>query len=125
MYKSSVLGRGNMMDKKIVNISSKRQITIPKKFFSLLGFVNEAECILGDNELIIRPARTNSGGEFAEQILSDLIKQGLSGNELLEEFKTKQAQIRPAVEKLIKEADNAADGKGEFYTYEDVFGKED
>ena len=31
------------MDKKTVSISSKRQITIPLKFFNKLGFENEAE----------------------------------------------------------------------------------
>ena len=33
------------MDRKIISISSKRQITIPQKFFNLLGFENEAECV--------------------------------------------------------------------------------
>lgn len=32
--------------------------------------------------------------------------------------------VRTAVEKLLEEADQAAMGKGEFYTYEDVFGEE-
>lgn len=32
--------------------------------------------------------------------------------------------VPPAVEKLLEEADQAAMGKGEFYTYEDVFGEE-
>ena len=123
---TSVIERGNTkMNRKILSISSKRQVTIPQKFYQLLGFGDEAECVMRDGELIIRPIKVSSGGEFAEQILSDLIKQGLSGNELLQEFKSKQAQIRPAVDKLIKDADNAAEGKGEFYTYEDVFGKED
>ena len=41
--------------------------------------------VRGD-ELVIRPIKTVAGGEFAEQILSDLIKEGLSGEELLTEF---------------------------------------
>lgn len=114
-----------MMDKKIVSISSKRQITIPQKFFSMLGFTNEAECIVRGNELVIRPVRSNSGGEFAEQILADLIAQGLSGNELLKEFKCAQAKVRPSVEAMIAEADEVALGKGEYYSYDDIFGSED
>ena len=43
--------------------------------------------VRGD-ELVIRPIKTVAGGEFAEQILSDLIKEGLSGEELLTEFKS-------------------------------------
>ena len=60
-------------EKRIIRISSKRQITIPQKFFSLLGFQTEAECVLQDGELVIRPIKELSGGEFSEQILTDLI----------------------------------------------------
>lgn len=109
------------MDTKTVKISSKRQITIPQKFFDKLQFGNKAECIIQGNELVIRPARTDSGGEFAEQILARLISDGLSGDELLSEFKRKQAQIRPAVEKIIAQAEQAASGNGEYYTYDDIF----
>lgn len=114
-----------VMDKKIVSISSKRQITIPQKYFAALGFTDEAECILRDGEIIIRPARIMSGGEFAEQILTELVSAGFSGDELVAEFKRRQAQIRPAVEKLIDEADAVAEGCGEYFTYDDVFGRED
>ena len=113
------------MERKILSISSKRQITIPQKFFTLIGFGDEAECILRGNELILRPARNPSGGEFAEQILSELIDDGLSGKELLAEFKKRQEKIRPAVVMMIAEAENVASGTGEFFTYDDVFGAEE
>ncbi len=108
------------MEKKIVSISSKRQITIPQKFFTMLGFDSEAECLVRGNELIIRPAKTNAGGEFAEYILADLIAQGLSGEELLNAFKAAQSKVRPAVEAMIAEAHAAALGNGEYYTYEEL-----
>lgn len=75
------------MENKMVSIFSKRQIHIPQKFVTLLGFDTEAECFAHGNELVIRPAKPRTGGEFAEYILADLIAQGLSGNELLEEFR--------------------------------------
>ncbi len=122
---TSVATKGKMiMDKKIVSISSKRQITIPQKFFTLLGFDTEAECVVRNNELVIRPARNSAGGEFAEYILEDLVAQGLSGEELVKEFKNRQAKVRPAVEAMIAEADEVAMGKGEFYSYDDIFGSE-
>lgn len=118
--------KGNIaMEKKIVSISSKRQITIPQKFFTLLGFNTEAECVVRGNELVIRPAKREAGGEFAEYILADLIAQGLSGNELLKAFKDKQAKVRPAVEAMIADADKVATGNGKFSTYDDVFNSED
>lgn len=113
------------MDRKIVSISSKRQITIPQKFFNLLGFGNEAECVVRGNELVIRPTRVASGGEFAEQILADLVGQGLSGDELLIAFKEAQAKVRPAVESMLVAAEKAASGEGEYATYDDIFGSED
>ena len=114
----------SIVDKKIVSISSKRQITIPQKFYTLLGFSDEAECVVRGNELIIRPARTVSGGEFAENILAELIREGFSGDELLLQFRERQAKIRPAVEAMLCDAEKAADGSGEYETYEDVFGTE-
>lgn len=115
----------SVMDKKIVSISSKRQITIPQKFFSLLGFSDEAECIVRGNELVLRPARRASGGEFAENILADLIKEGFSGSDLLLEFKKRQAKVRPAIEEMLSDAEKAAAGEGKYSTYADIFGTEE
>lgn len=95
------------MERKIISISTKRQVTIPQKYFELLGFDNEAECILQDGGVFIRPVRAG-GNEFAEQILADLLAQGYSGNELLEKFKETSKKVRPAVESLIEEADELA-----------------
>lgn len=112
------------LHRKIVKISSKRQITIPKKFFEALQFTDKAECVIRGNELIIRPADSKKGGEFADQIFEELIAKGLSGEELLKEFKKKQAKVRPVVEAMIVESDEVASDKGEYYTYDNVFGSE-
>lgn len=123
---TAVAERGvTRMNRKILSISSKRQITIPQKFYQALGFGDEAECVMRDNELVLRPVKTVAGGEFAEQILAELIAEGLSGKELLSKFKEKQAQIRPAIETMLSDAEDVAEGKGEFATYDDVFGTED
>lgn len=115
--------QGRLIERKTISITGKRQITIPQKFFDTLGFGKEAECILRNNEVVIRPLREDAGGEFAEQILEDLIKEGYSGDALLQEFKKRQKQVRPAMEKLLLEAAQAARGKGESSTIEDVFGE--
>lgn len=116
---------GSTMERKTIRISEKRQLTIPQKFFEMLGFSTEAECILRGNEIVLRPVREASGGEFAEQILADLIAQGLSGDQLLAEFKKTQKKVRPAVEAMMSQAEQAAHGEGESYSYEDIFGTED
>lgn len=108
-------------EQKRVTISSKRQFTIPQKFYSELGFEREAVCTMADGMLIIEPVSHISGGEFAENILSDLIAEGYSGQELLNEFKERQAKVRPAIEVLLEKAKEAAQGKGDYATYDDIF----
>lgn len=114
---------GVAIEKKVVSISPKRQITIPQKFFKKIGFDKEAECIIRGNELIIRPAKVMSNGEFSELILEELIEQGLSGKELLNAFKKEQAKVRPAVENMLLNANAAARGEAEYETVGDIFGE--
>ena len=116
---------GNPMNLTTIRISEKRQLTIPQKFFEALGFSTEAECILRGNEIVLRPVREQGGGEFAEQILADLIAQGFSGDQLLTEFKKMQKKVRPAVEAMLTQAEQAARGESESSSYEDVFGTEE
>jgi hypothetical protein len=96
-------------ESKIISVSVKRQLTIPQKYFDAFGFGNEAECVMQNDGLLIRPVRPMNGGEFSEQILSDLITQGYGGQELLEKFKEYTKAIRPAVQKLLE--DNEAFAK--------------
>jgi hypothetical protein len=111
------------MIKKRISVSQKRQITIPIEFFNSIGIDKEVDCYVQNNAIIIRSVHEGVG-EFDEQILADLISQGLSGQELLARFKDARNQIRPAVENLLEKAHLAADGKTQFSTYKDVFDTE-
>ena len=113
------------MERKIISVSIKRQVTIPQKYFEALGFHNEAECILRDDGILIRPIRDINSGEFSEQILADLISQGLSGQELLERFKEQSKKVRPAVKKLIAQADAIAKSDEGKITLDEMFGAEE
>ena len=121
---SVTIKRGAGMDNKRIKISSKRQITIPQQYFDYLGFGKEAECILKDGELIIKPVK-NNGGEFAEEILADLLAQGYAGDELMAQFKAAQSKVRPAVEKLIDEADKLAMRKDGAASFAELFDSEE
>lgn len=110
--------------RKIVSISSKRQITIPQKFYELLGFETEAEVIVENNSLVIRPVHIHAGGDFAECILKELLEEGYSGDSLLKEFKARQARIKPAVYSMLEEAHMVAEGKAEYGTLNDAFGED-
>ena len=113
------------MERKIISVSIKRQVTIPQKYFEALGFHNEAECILRDDGILIRPVRDINSGEFSEQILADLISQGLSGQELLERFKEQSKKVRPAVKKLLAQADAIAKSDEGKIALDEMFGAEE
>ena len=118
MAATAALGR------KIVSISSKRQITIPQKFYHALRFDTEAECILKIGELVLRPSRPAPAEDFSEEILADLVAQGLSGDKLLAAFREKRAQLSSAVIAMRDDAKKAAKGKGQYATMADVFGED-
>lgn len=66
---------------------------------------------------------TDTNGEFSEEILADLIKEGYFGQELQKEFKNRQAKVKPAVEKMLDDAHKMATGEAKSMSYEDVFGE--
>ena len=92
------------MQKRRINVSSKRQITIPFQFYKELGIESEVECFIKDGALVIQPVQDISGA-FAVEILDDLVKQGFQGQELVAKFKEVNRKVRPAVEQQIGEVD--------------------
>ena len=58
-------------------------------------------------------------GEFDEEILEDLIKQGYTGQELLKEFKRIRAEVPVAMEKMFN--DVIEQSNGESYSLKEVF----
>ena len=116
-------GTGNM-EKKTVSISSKRQITIPLKFYNMLGFGTEAECEIVEGGIILKPVCKGIGDDFSADILEELLSEGYVGEELLAKFKERQKGIRRAVVNMIEESEKVANGEGEYYTLDDVFDSE-
>lgn len=110
------------VERKIINVTGKRQITIPLKYFNALGLGKEVECEFAENAIIIRPFKNDTG--FATEILKDLVKEGYSGNELVKEFENRQNDISKAVSVLLTEADDIASGRKKGATFKDIFGEE-
>lgn len=90
---------------KVISVSKGRQITIPLQFFEEVGMANEAECLVRDGEIVIRPVNRQS--EFSELILRDLVARGLGGEELISEFLRVSSEIRPAAIRMLAEAHHA------------------
>lgn len=99
----------NIIVWKRARVSSKRQVTIPQKLYEQAGIKDEVEFSIQDNQIILRPIREpNENEQFADLILADLIEQGLTGQELLSNFRQKQKELRGAVTHLIKDSEKAA-----------------
>ena len=103
------------IEKRRIHISSKRQITIPAKYYEALGLTKELDCIYSNGMLILTPVKKDDLA-FSEEILADLISQGYAGEKLLSEFKKITHQVRPAIEKIIEEADALAKASAENYS---------
>lgn len=110
------------MEKRRINISSKRQITIPAKYYEALGLSKELDCIYSNGMIILTPVKKENYA-FTEEILEDLINKGFAGEKLLSEFKKINSQVRPAIEKIIEEADALAKVASENYVdpTDDIF----
>ena len=52
-----------------------------------------------------------------------MIKEGLSGESLLQAFRNRQKEIRHSVEAMLKDAKKVAEGKASYYTLQEVFGE--
>lgn len=109
---------------KRARVSVKRQVTIPQKLFEQAGIKDEVEFSIKGNYIIMRPVRDVGTDYFADLILEDLIKEGYSGEELLEKFRERQMHFRVAVKDLIAESAETArtfTGVGDDET-EEIFG---
>lgn len=115
----------DVMNKKTIRVSKKRQITIPLEFYEKLNLGNEVECALKDGAVIIRPIRRNLRDDFSEELLEELISKGLSGQELMEQFRIERANFKQGAQKMLKEAEEIALGTKPSESFEDVFGSEE
>ena len=112
-----------IMERKIINVTGKRQVTIPLKFYDKLRLGKEIECVLTDDAIVLRPL-SNTDDEFTMEILKDLVSQGYGGDELLAKFAQQRQNIKKSIGLLIDEADEIAAGKRKGATTKDIFGEE-
>ena len=113
----------NFIERKIINVTGKRQVTIPLRFFEKLQFGKEVECFLTNDAVVLRPLSDSDDG-FSMEILRDLVSQGYSGDELLARFAEQRNGVRKAIGMLIDEADEIARGITKSATTKDLFGEE-
>jgi len=112
-----------LLERKIINVTGKRQVTIPLKFYERLRLGKEVECFLTNDSIIIRPL-SSSNDNFTMEILKDLVSQGYSGDELIEKFAQQREDIQKSIKAVINEADEVAAGKRKGAATKDIFGED-
>jgi bifunctional DNA-binding transcriptional regulator/antitoxin component of YhaV-PrlF toxin-antitoxin module len=105
---------------KIVRVTSKRQFTIPKRYFDVLHIGEQVKCYLEGKKLVIEPVHENEFWDFSTDILRELVAENYTGEDLLREFESRKYKAARALERMVEEArDDAAAGGGR--PAEDVF----
>lgn len=108
---------------KRIRVSPAHQITIPQNFYEKLKIGNEVDVELTNDAIVIRPVQEEV--DFSKEIIADMIKENVPQYKFVEEFERRKSQIRPAVEKMVEDADQAVErAKADGYVDEtsDLFG---
>ncbi len=90
-------------DHKLVKVTSKRQFTIPKKYYDALQIGEKAKCYTDGRKLVIEPTPPDSFWDFSSEILKELIAENYSGEELLKEFDVRKKKATRAMESWSEE----------------------
>ncbi len=98
---------GNSMIRKsrLATVTKKRQFTIPKDFFDELEMKpGKVRCILDEGRIIIEPIQSTNFWDFSGDLLEELVKEGLEGEELVNQFKQRKDIVKEAFTLMVEEA---------------------
>lgn len=104
------MGVSALNQSQTVKISSKRQITIPSKFYEAGGFDEYALCTWTENGLLLQPLKVNDE-DNSVIILRQLVAEGYEGDELVDKYEEIQNKIVSIKHKLQKAEDDIAEGR--------------
>ena len=104
------MGVSALNQSQTVKISSKRQITIPSKFYEAGGFDEYALCTWTENGLLLQPLKVNDE-DNSVVILRQLVAEGYEGYELVDKYEEIQNKIVSIKHKLQKAEDDIAEGR--------------
>ena len=104
------MGVSALNQSQTVKISSKRQITIPSKFYEAGGFDEYALCTWTENGLLLQPLKVNDE-DNSVTILRQLVAEGYEGDELVDKNEEILNKIVSIKHKLQKAEDDIAEGR--------------
>ena len=112
------------LEPKTIRITGKRQLTIPKEYYDVLGMNNVAKCYLEGKRIIIEPIAVRNDGDFSEELLAELISRGLHGKELLDSFTEYKRRIKENIDEMYISAQKTINEPHRKNDMDDVFGEE-
>lgn len=104
------MGVSALNQSQTVKISSKRQITIPSKFYEAGGFDEYALCTWTENGLLLQPLKVNDE-DNSVTILRQLVAEGYEGDELIDKYEEIQNKIVSIKHKLQIAEDDIVEGR--------------
>lgn len=97
-----------------IKISSKRQITIPAKYYEAAGFGEYALCTWTDQGILLQPLDVDDE-DVTVDILRSLVKQGFEGEELIERYQETKRKIVSVRRKLGEAERDVSEGRVDTY----------
>ena len=99
-----------MIRRAVRQVTSKRQVTIPKEMAEAVGIADSIELYLAEDNktIIIKPLDTKNWS-IAEDIISDLAAEGVAAEDMAAAFSKRRSEIESVVERLNSEIDAELD----------------
>ena len=103
-------GSAAMIRRAVRQVTSKRQVTIPKEMAEAVGIADSIELYLAEDNktIIIKPLDTKNWS-IAEDIIRDLAAEGVAAEDMAAAFSKRRSEIESVVERLNSEIDAELD----------------
>ncbi len=108
--------------KEVVKAAPDGSITVPKSLCEQIGVITSAECIIRNNEIVIRPCRDSTGDSVEGLLIRELMSKGFSYNALEEEYDRVRPRFYDATKKAAERSRSAFEDKEELYRVEELTG---
>ncbi len=102
---TAVKGEYGLDNYRIITITDKRQITIPKQIYDELKLKSgKVKCYVSDGKIIVEPFQSSSFWDFSSNILKDLVAEGYQGPDLIKEFDSRRQMVKESFALMVDEA---------------------
>lgn len=108
--------------KEIVKASADGSITVPKSLCEQIGVVTNAECIIRNNEIIIRPCRDGTGDSIEGLLIKELMSKGFSYDALEDEYDRVRPRFYAATKRTADKIRSAFENNEDLCGIEELLG---